>query len=87
MNTRRTQEGQPSTGEWKLLPLLLIPLACCGLPLLLASVAVSAVLGGTVAAAVVLAVAIGLIAWRRRRCASNRACVPDQSVRSARGRR
>jgi threonine dehydrogenase-like Zn-dependent dehydrogenase len=59
----------PSSGDWKFLPLLLIPVACCALvPLAIAGIAAvgAGIVGGATAALVVLAVGVGLIIVSRR---------------------
>jgi hypothetical protein len=59
-----------SRGEWKLLPLLLIPMACCGLPLIVATLATAGALAwslGLVAAGLVGAASAAIIVSARRR--------------------
>lgn len=58
---RPDEDDKPTgAGEWKLLPLLMVPLACCGLPLIVASLATVSALGwgvGLSGAAAVAAIA------------------------------
>jgi hypothetical protein len=71
-------------GDWALMPLLLIPIACCAVPLLAGAVLGAAVFGGTLAALAVACVAIGMIVARRRRCAADKPCAAPESSRAAR---
>lgn len=62
-----------SSGDWKWMALLAIPLACCGLPLIIAAVATTGalVLGGVAAAALALvAGSFIVVVHYRRRCAT-----------------
>ena len=60
-----------SPRDWRFAPLLLVPLACCDFPLVLAAGAAlgAAAFGGTLAAIAVLCVGISVVVVRSRRCA------------------
>jgi hypothetical protein len=60
----------PPSRDWKLLTLVLVPVACCALgPFAIAALASAgaAVISGTTAAVVVLGLGIGLVVVNRRR--------------------
>lgn len=73
------------SGEWKLLPLLLIPLACCALPLIIASLATVTALAWSIglsgAAAVAAVAAVAVIVRRRSRCSTDDGCQPTGAQR------
>jgi hypothetical protein len=73
------------TGEargWGFVPLLLVPLACCVLPVVFAGgAAIGAMaLGGTVVGAAVLGGGLGIVVLRRRRCLRDHATFDADSV-------
>lgn len=68
-----SNKTREATGGFKLLPLLVIPVLCCSLPLLLAGIGAFgiAALGGSLAALVIGGVLVGAVVVRyRHRCAS-----------------
>lgn len=88
--TPRNQEARRGpSGRWLGL-LALLPLACCGLPLLLAagvSAGSGAVLGGVAGAVLILLGAVVVGAWGiRRRAHSTRAAGTSSATTTARDR-
>jgi hypothetical protein len=71
---------------WGFVPVLLVPLACCALPLVLgAGIALGAIaVGGTVVAALVVGVGTGIVIVRCRR--RDRSDAPIDAVASRTGR-
>ncbi|GAB3662689.1 hypothetical protein GCM10027596_24700 [Nocardioides korecus] len=88
--TPRNQEARRGPSGWWLGLLALLPIACCGLPLLLAagvSAGSGAVLGGVAGAVLMLIGAVVLGVWgMRRRTHSTRPAGTSPATTSARDR-
>jgi hypothetical protein len=68
--TPSTDKSDAARSDWIWAPLFLVPLACCVLPLVItAGTALSVLaLGGTLAAAALLAAGVAIMFVQRRRC-------------------
>lgn len=75
-DTPHRRSSSKSSHEWKLLPLLAVPLACCALPAIVASVAAIGVLAWTLGLGAAAAVAVATVVFTARhrsriRCAAD----------------